>query len=95
MKTLALLLLIGSAILMIPIGFMGLFTFGMSFDAPNSEADSKAWIARIGIFLVVALFGALVYFGYQAYQVENYQKTILFTAPVVVAFVGFIAWSYT
>lgn len=94
MKTLALISLILSGLLMIPVGFGTVITFLMSFDAPGSETDLKQWAARIGIIVFAVVMAGLVYFGYQAYQVGNYQRTILFTAPVILAFIGFIAWAY-
>jgi cytochrome b561 len=94
MKTFALISLILSGLLIIPVGFGTIITFLMSFDAPDSATDLKQWVARIGMIVLVLLLLGLVYYGYQAYQAGNYQKTLLFTAIPVVVVVGGIIYTY-
>jgi small-conductance mechanosensitive channel len=92
METLALTMLIITGLLIIPAGFLALFLFGMSFDAPGSGSDPKQWLARIGFIVIPFLIPvALLYFGYQAYQVSNYERVIQLTAlPVLLALGGLI-----
>jgi small-conductance mechanosensitive channel len=94
MKIIALILLILNGLLIIPVGFMALFVFAMSFDAPGSDKGIKQWAARIGFIVIPALIPvALVFFGYQAFQAGNYMRVIWITSIPIILAIGYFIYT--
>jgi hypothetical protein len=77
MKTAALLLLIITLICILGAGLMYFFGFIMSFDAPGSDKDPKAWMMRFLIFVPVLAGVALLILGLLAYQAGHYKKALV------------------
>jgi len=75
MKIIAILLLLLGCALIVGLGFMYLFMFALSFDAPGSDSDPKAWMYRLLFFLpVVGLVVALV-MSFMAFWAGNYARS--------------------
>lgn len=84
------LLIIGAiigAMLLLPIGYMFLFLFVMSFDAPNSTQKPQVWLMNIlmlGIAIGLAsLIPIAVYFAYGAIQQGHATRSVLIMSIVV------------
>jgi uncharacterized membrane protein YebE (DUF533 family) len=95
MKTLALVLLALGGLSAIPLGFMAVFTTLMSFDAPDSFTNLREWWARLVIVAITLGMGALLYFGYQAYQQNNYSQASLLLGIYWLVIIGFLLYSYS
>jgi hypothetical protein len=83
MKTAALLLMILSVIVLFGFGFMYLLGFAMSFDAPNSGSDPKAWGMRLLMLLPLILIIVALIFSITAYASGNYRRVVIINmAPI-------------
>lgn len=75
MKIIAILLLVLGCLLIVGLGFLYVFMFALSFDAPGSDSDPKAWMYRLLFFLpfiglIVALIGSFI-----ALRAGNYSRS--------------------
>jgi hypothetical protein len=77
MKTLAILLLLLTFLMMLGFGMFYLLGFAMSFDAPGSTSDPKAWGMRLLIFAPMIIFLVVLVMAWQAYAAGNYRKSVL------------------
>jgi len=77
MKTVALLLMLVSVIALIGFGFMYLLGFAMSFDAPGSTSDPKAWGMRLLMFLPLLFLIVALVISIAAYSSGNYRRVII------------------
>jgi hypothetical protein len=96
MKIVALLLMIISVIAMFGFGFMYLLGFAMSFDAPGSGEDPKAWGMRFLMFLPLLLLIVALIISISAYGSGNYRRVILINiVPIAVCaiLVGFMVFT--
>ncbi len=94
MKITALLLLIMGCLITAALSILFFFLFAMSFDAPGSDKDSRAWGVRLLIWLpilglVAALIMAFIAFGAGNY-VRAFRIGLVFLIPVIVAVVFMI-----
>ncbi|MFM9946419.1 MAG: hypothetical protein ACKV1O_00620 [Saprospiraceae bacterium] len=91
MKIIAILLLLLGSALIVGLGFMYLFLFAMSFDAPGSADDPKAWGMRLLFLLpVIGLIVALI-FAFLAFQSGNYVRAVRIGSVFVIALLGLLA----
>lgn len=77
MKTLAILLMIITVLAMAGFGLFYLLGFAMSFDAPGSTTDPKAWGMRLLLFAPMFIFLVLLILSWQAFSAGNYKKSVL------------------
>jgi len=77
MKTAALLLMILSVIVLFGFGFMYLLGFAMSFDAPGSGEDPKAWGMRFLMLIPLLLIIVALIFSIMAYSSGNYRRVVM------------------
>ena len=90
MKIAALLLMIISVIALFGYGFMYLLGFAMSFDAPGSGEDPKAWGMRFMMFLPLLLLIVALILSIMAFSSGNYRRVILINiVPIAVVTVLF------
>lgn len=88
MKTISILLLVLGALLIVGLGFVYLFLFAMSFDAPGSADDPKAWGIRLLFLLpLIGLLVALI-MAFSAVQAGNYLRAARIGSVFVIAIVG-------
>jgi len=87
MKALAILLMLLTILLMIGFGMFYLMGFAMSFDAPGSTTDPKAWGMRLLIFAPIIIFLICLIMAWKAYAGGYYGKSVLLgtVAPVICA----------
>mgnify|MGYP006870799717 CR=1 FL=1 len=90
MKTISILLLVLGALLIVGLGFLYLFLFAMSFDAPGSADDPKAWGMRLLFLLpLLGLIVALV-LAFIAFQAGNYVRAVRIGSVFVIALLGLL-----
>ena len=77
MKTLAILLMIISVIALFGFGVMYLLGFAMSFDAPGSQSDPKAWGMRFLMFLPVLFLIIALIISIAAFGSGNYRRVVM------------------
>ena len=77
MKTLAILLMLLTLLMMVGFGMFYLLGFAMSFDAPGSTSDPKAWGMRLLMFAPAIIFLVVLILSWQAYAAGNYRKSVL------------------
>lgn len=80
MKSLAIILMLLTIIMMGVFGIFYLFGFAMSFDAPGSDKDPQAWVMRLLIFLPEIVFLIMLVLAWMAYSSGAYKKAVLFGA---------------
>ncbi len=99
MKTAALLLMILSVLILLGFGFMYLLGFAMSFDAPGSGDDPKAWGMRLLMLLPLLLIIVALIFSIKAYSSGNFRQAFIINmVPVgfcAVLFAFLIITSFT
>ena len=94
MKTIALLLMLLTVLMMVGFGMFYLLGFAMSFDAPGSTSDPKAWGMRLLIFSPILIFLVALILSWQAYAAGNFQKSVLWgviSPAICVALYGWMA----
>ena len=75
MKIIAILLLVLGCLLIVGLGILYIFMFALSFDAPGSDSDPKAWMYRLLFFLpFIGLVVALV-MSFMAFGAGNYARS--------------------
>jgi len=77
MKTLAILLMLLTVLMMAGFGMFYLLGFAMSFDAPGSTIDPKAWLMRVLMFAPFFILLAVLILSWKAYAAGNYQKSVI------------------
>lgn len=77
MKTLAILLMILTVLMMAGFAIFYLLGFAMSFDAPGSTSDPKAWGMRLLMLAPMFIFLVLLILSWQAFAAGNYKKSVL------------------
>lgn len=92
MKTFAILLMLLTIVIMAGYGLFYLLGFAMSFDAPGSDKDPKAWGMRIMILFPIFIFLAMLILAWQAYYAGNYNRSVLLGAVTPV--MGAILFGY-
>ena len=92
MKTFAILLMLLTIVIMAGYGLFYLLGFAMSFDAPGSDKDPKAWGMRFMIFFPMFIFLAMLILAWQAYYTGNYKRSVLLGA--VTPAMGAILFGY-
>ncbi len=85
MKTLAILLMLLTIVMIVGFGLFYLLGFAMSFDAPGSTTDPKAWGMRFMLFAPIIIFIVCLILAWKAYAGGYYGKSVLLgmVAPVV------------
>lgn len=80
MKTLAILLMLLTLLMMVGFGMFYLLGFAMSFDAPGSTSDPKAWGMRLLMFAPAIIFLVVLILSWQAYAAGNFRKSVFLGA---------------
>jgi len=75
MKIIAILLLVLGCLLIVGLGILYVFMFAMSFDAPGSDSDPKAWIYRLLFFLPFIGLVAALMLSFIAFRAGNYTRS--------------------
>ncbi len=88
MKVTAILLMLLGILLIGGMGFMYLLVFAMSFDAPGSESDIKAWWLRLLMFLPILFLVAVLIFAWRAYSRGNYVRSVRIGLIFIIVGVG-------
>ena len=73
-------------------GFMYLLGFAMSFDAPGSANDPKAWGMRFLILLPLLVFIVVLIFAFLAFIGGHYNRSVIFGSVFVVS--GLVIFGY-
>ena len=73
-------------------GMFYLLGFAMSFDAPGSIADPKAWAMRMLIFVPFFIFLVCLILAWKAYSGGNYGKSVLLGVVSPALCVGMYIW---
>lgn len=84
---------IASLLALALIGFLFIFLFGMSFDAPGSSSDPMAWLMRIVVALLaivaVSIIPYFVYYAYVDMRAGNHSGAIfsmsIILSPLLIA----------
>jgi hypothetical protein len=92
MKVLSLLLMILVVLIIGLAGILYFFGFIMSFDAPGSADDPKAWWGRLMMFLPVIFCIVIEVLAIQALWSGRYGRSALFSGSLIVAAAAF--WFY-
>jgi hypothetical protein len=96
MKTVALLFMVLDVVILFGFGFMYLLGFAMSFDAPGSGADPKAWGMRLLLFLPLLLVFVALIFSILAFSRGNYRQSLFINLVPVGISIILMAWmTYT
>jgi ABC-type transport system involved in multi-copper enzyme maturation permease subunit len=83
MKITALLLIFLCVILLLGFGFMYLLGFAMSFDAPGSTSDPKAWGMRLLMFLPLLLIILALILAIIAFTSGNYKRSAIISSVLI------------
>lgn len=75
MKIIALLLMLLGCALIVVLAFLFFFAFIMSFDAPGSDSDPKAWMMRGLFFLPLLLLIVVLVLAFLAFRSGNYNRS--------------------
>lgn len=88
MKIAALLFMLIGVIMVLGFTFLYFMGFVMSFDAPGSAQDPKAWGTRFLIFAPILLFAILLIIAFVAFMAGNYKRSaILSGVPIALGLV--------
>ena len=93
MKILAILLMLAGVCIIVGYGFIYLLGFAMSFDAPGSTKDPKAWMMRLLIFMPLVIFVVLLILAFIAFYTGHYKRSVMFSAFFGIAGLGFFLFS--
>ena len=94
MKTVAILLIIISIIALFGFGLMYLLGFAMSFDAPGSQSDPKAWGMRFLMFLPVLFLIVALILSISAFSSGNYRRVVMINIIPIGICAAFIAYMF-
>lgn len=92
MKTISILLMLLTLLMMVGFGMFYLLGFAMSFDAPGSTSDPKAWGMRLLFFAPFFIFLVVLILSWRAYAAGNYGKSILLGVVSPAICVGLYLW---
>ena len=92
MKTLAILLMLLTILMIIGFGLFYLLGFAMSFDAPGSTTDPKAWGMRFMLFAPIIIFIICLILAWKAYAGDYYGKSVLLGMVAPVVCIALYAW---
>ena len=92
MKIAALLLMLISVVALFGYGFMFLLGFAMSFDAPGSGEDPKAWGMRFLFFLPLLLLIVALIISIMAFSSGNYRRAILINIVPIAVCAALFGW---
>jgi hypothetical protein len=99
MKIAAILLMLLLILIAVGFSFVYLLGFAMSFDAPGSTSDPKAWGMRFLMFLPILIIIVVVIFSFIAYNQGNYRRAVLASSgalamcSLIVGYVLFTSFS--
>jgi hypothetical protein len=79
-------------LMMVGFGMFYLLGFAMSFDAPGSTIDPKAWGMRLLFFAPFFIFLVVLILSWKAYAAGNYGKSILLGVVSPAICVGLYLW---
>jgi len=88
MKAFAVILMILLVLVLAVSGMLYFFGFVMSFDAPGSASDGKAWGTRFLFFLPVIFCGLMLVLSIIAFARKKYGRSALYSGSIVVLAVG-------
>jgi len=77
MKTLSILLMLLTILMMLGFGMFYLLGFAMSFDAPGSTTDPKAWGMRLLIASPLLIFLVCLILSLKSYAAGHYSKSVI------------------
>ncbi len=92
MKALAILLMLLTILMMVGFGMFYLMGFAMSFDAPGSTTDPKAWGMRLLLFAPIIIFLVCLIMAGKAYAGGYYGKSVLLGTVAPVICIVLYAW---
>ena len=92
MKTLAILLMLLTILMIVGFGLFYVLGFAMSFDAPGSTTDPKAWGMRLLIACPLLIFLVCLILSWKAYAGGHYGKSVLLGAVAPLICIAFFAW---
>lgn len=92
MKVLSILLIFIGACMILAYGIIFLLGFAMSFDAPGSDTDPKAWVMRMGMFLPIILGIVLLVLAFLALRSGNYGRSVFY--GIIIPIAGAAFWGY-
>ena len=92
MKVASILLMLLTVLMMVGFGMFYLLGFAMSFDAPGSTTDPKAWGMRLLFFAPFFIFLVVLILSWQAYAAGNYRKSVLLGVVSPAICVGLYLW---
>jgi hypothetical protein len=92
MKTLAILLMLLTILMIIGFGLFYLLGFAMSFDAPGSTTDPKAWGMRFLIASPLLIFLVCLIMSWQSYAAGHYKKAVILGAVSPIICVALFGW---
>jgi len=93
MKILSILLMLAGVFIIVAYGVIYLLGFAMSFDAPGSTKDPKAWMMRLLIFMPLVIFVVLLILAFIAFYYGHYKRSVMFSAFFGIAGIGFFLFS--
>lgn len=73
-------------------GLFYLLGFAMSFDAPGSTTDPKAWGMRLMLFAPVIVFLVCLILSWKSFAGGNYGKSVLLGMVAPVVCIALYAW---
>jgi hypothetical protein len=88
-KVIALLFILLGVLLILGLGLFYLLGFAMSFDAPGSQSDPKAWLMRFLMFVPILVVIILLILAIVAYSKGYYRRSVILGSSYIIAFVGF------
>ena len=92
MKIFAILLMLLTILMIIGFGLFYLLGFAMSFDAPGSTTDPKAWGMRFMLFAPIIIFIICLILAWKAYAGDYYGKSVLLGMVAPVVCIALYAW---
>ena len=92
MKTLAILLMLLTILMIVGFGLFFLLGFAMSFDAPGSTTDPKAWGMRLLIASPIMIFLVCLILAWKAYAGGYYSKSVMLGMVAPVVCIALYAW---
>lgn len=94
MKTIAILLLILTGIIIVVGMMFYFFGFIMSFDAPGSDKDPSAWGMRALMFSPIIVFIGCLIVGLLALKGGQYLKSAILGGIAPLLSLGFVIWMF-
>lgn len=92
MKILSILLMLLTIAMIVGFGLFYLLGFAMSFDAPGSTTDPKAWGMRLMLFAPVIVFLVCLILSWKSFAGGNYGKSVLLGMVAPVVCIALYAW---